>query len=127
MFQKSIIVWFLFILAAHSHADTGFLKGEQVSGLNKICIYSGARGDFTITQSAASVCRPSADDGRGTINSIGNNGGGLGSSSTQATIGFLSGEQTSGLNKICIYDSARGRFTITQSAASVCRPSARQQ
>lgn len=85
-------------------------------------------GDFTITQSAASVCRPSADDGRGVGGSLGGGSsiGGLGASQSQGTTGFLQGERVSGLNKICIYEGARGTFTITQRAASVCRPSARQ-
>ena len=122
--KKIILLIFIFSYSYPVVATTGFLKGEEVSGLNKTCIYSSSRGDFTITQGAASVCRPSADDGRGSGGSFGgsSSGGNLGGGTT----GFLQGEQTSGLNKICVYSGARGRFTINQGAASVCRPSARQ-
>jgi|TARA_B100001971_G_C17812709_1_gene344921 hypothetical protein len=122
--KKIILLSFMFVYSYPVIAATGFLKGEEVSGLNKICIYSSARGDFTITQRAASVCRVSADDGRGSGGSLGgsSSGGNVGGGTT----GFLQNERTSGLNKICVYSGARGRFTITQRAASVCRPSARQ-
>ena len=122
--KKIILLSFIVAYSYPVLAATGFLKGEEISGLNKICIYSSARGDFTITQRAASVCRPSADDGRGSSGSLGGNSSS--GSFSGGTTGFLQGERISGLNKICIYSGARGRFTITQRAASVCRPSARQ-
>lgn len=42
--KKTVLVCFLLVCANPSSATTGFLKGEQISGLNKICVYSSARG-----------------------------------------------------------------------------------
>ena len=114
---KNLSALFLFSFSCASLAGTGFLQGEEISGLNKICYYRGASGTFAITQRAASVCRPSADDGRGSS-------AGLQRQRSSGGTGFLQGEEINGLNKICYYRGASGRFAITQRAASVCRPSA---
>lgn len=124
----------LIALLTFSHmvyAGTGFNTGEQVSGLNKICYYEGASGAFSKTVSAASLCPLSADDGRGLGggSNYGNDNSTFGESSQLYQVrnrGQLSGERSSGLNKICYYDSARGAFTKTVSAASLCPLSATQ-
>ena len=126
MIRMSVL--FLIVLSQFSptFAATGFLNGEEISGLNKICYYQGASGGFSKTVRAASICPLSADDGRGA--SYG--GSSSNSSASQrpetSVTGFLSGERTSGLNKICFYDSARGAFTKTVRAAQICPISTKQ-
>ena len=120
---KNLSALLLFSFSCASLAGTGFLKGEQTSGLNKICYYEGVSGTFSKTVGAATLCPLSADDGRGSLR--------IGDSSPQrqtpiSNTGFLSGEQTSGLNKICYYDSARGTFTKTVGAAQLCPLNAKQ-
>ena len=126
---------FLFVtllaISSMSYAGTGFKTGEQVSGLNKICYYEGASGAFSKTVSATSLCPLSADDGRGSGSgsSYGSNNSTFGNSGQLNQVrnrGQLSGERSSGLNKTCYYDSARGSFTKTVSAASLCPLSATQ-
>jgi hypothetical protein len=36
--------------------QTGYLEDEYISGFNKICIYSGIKGDFTKTISSQALC-----------------------------------------------------------------------
>lgn len=117
----------ILLVSSLSWAGTGFLKGEQTSGLNKICYYEGASGSFTKTIGAVGICPLSADDGRGpAISSPGLGGGSIQYNQPRGNTGFLSGEQTSGLNKICYYDSARGTFTKVVGAAQLCPLNAQQ-
>lgn len=121
----------LLAMSGLSYAGTGFKTGEQVSGLNKICYYEGASGAFSKTVSASSLCPLSADDGRGVSrsSSYGSNSSTIGNSRQLNQVrsrGQLSGERSSGLNKTCYYDSARGTFTKTVSAAALCPLSATQ-
>lgn len=127
MIRKPMLFIAAAIFAAPSIAGTGFLKGEQTSGLNKICYYEGASGAFSKTVGAANLCPQTADDGRGSSSrSSGiDNGSNRNQTSTGST-GFLSGERTSGLNKTCFYDGPRGTFTKTVGAANICPQSARQ-
>jgi hypothetical protein len=125
--MKRLYILLLLLLPIPSLAGTGFLKGEQTSGLNKVCFYEGASGGFSKTVGAANLCPLSADDGRGASLSS----PGLGNSSSQpkrslSNTGFLSGERTSGLNKTCFYDSPRGTFTKTVGGAQLCPLSAKQ-
>ncbi len=127
--ERELVTFLITTFAANlASAGTGFLQGEQTSGLNKICYYEGASGSFTKTIGAARLCPQSADDGRGGATSRSSE---LSNrvdqqEATSRTTGFLSGERTSGLNKTCFYDSPRGTFTKTVSAASICSQSARQ-
>lgn len=123
---RVLLATFIVLISNSTLAATGFLKGEEVSGLNKICYYNSSRGDFAITQRAASVCRPSADDGGGSNSSNRNVNSGIGGLRGGSTTGFLEGERVNGLNKTCFYSSASGTFTKNQSAASVCSPSAKK-
>ena len=92
---------------------TGFLKGERTSGMNKICSYNGPSGDFTKTVSSVAMCPQSADDGR------------MSPPKSNYVTGFLSGDNTSGINKTCYYNSPRGTFTKTVNSASLCPQSAK--
>lgn len=127
MIRKSMFIVVAAVSANPSIAATGFLKGEQTSGLNKICYYEGTSGAFSKTVGAASLCPQTADDGRGsTSRSSGSSSSSGQNQTTTGSTGFLSGERTSGLNKTCFYDGPRGTFTKTVSAASICPQSARQ-
>jgi hypothetical protein len=44
-----------------AHAGIAFLTGQEVSGLNKICYYTGPEGDFAITIRSTSMCPLSID------------------------------------------------------------------
>ncbi len=127
MIKNSIFFLCILSFSSLSIAGTGFLTGEQTSGLNKICYYEGASGTFSKTIGGVSLCPLSADDGRGP--SLGTPS--IGNSTIQrqrpiSNTGFLSGEITSGLNKTCYYDSVRGTFTKTIGAAQLCPLNAKQ-
>jgi hypothetical protein len=111
--KKSLILIILSVISVCSLAGTGQLTGEQTSGLNKICYYNGVSGSFSKTVSNVSLCPLSADDGKGF-------------SGTTSNTGFLSGENTSGFNKTCYYNSPRGTFTKTVGSVQLCPQSAKQ-
>lgn len=125
MFKYLTSLIFFFVVPSISMAGTGFLKGEQTSGLNKICYYEGPSGQFTKTVRSINICPLSADDGRS-----------LAPASTQSRTptapvvgqnrGQLSGENTNGLNKTCFYNSPRGTFTKTVRSVQLCPLSATQ-
>lgn len=116
--QRFLAVSVLLFIPSLSFAAVGFLKGEQDSGLNKICFYEGARGSFTKTVRASQICPIRADDGGGYSGAAPSVNDNLYRSS--GSVGFLTGEQSSGLNKTCFYDSARGTFTKTVRASRIC-------
>ena len=113
MFNRSALALIIMLFCSHALSATGFLKGERTSGMNKICYYNGPSGDFTKTVGSYDVCPPSADDGKPSGNT------------SNTVTGFLSGEEISGLNKTCYYNSPRGTFTITVGSYNVCKPSAK--
>jgi hypothetical protein len=125
---KGMIAFLFLVTAGLAHAGTGFLKGEESSGFNKTCYYEGVSGAFTKTVRATQLCPQSADDGRGatrTSQESRTSGNSNGATST-GTRGQLTGERTSGLNKICYYSSIRGEFTKTIRATQICSLSATQ-
>ena len=44
------------LLTGQAHAMTAFLVDQYMSGMNRICIYTSAKGDHAITISASKVC-----------------------------------------------------------------------
>ena len=48
----------------------------------------------------------------------------LGFTNAYATTGFLSGERTSGMNKICYYDVLGSTYTLNISSVALCPLSA---
>ena len=103
------------------YAGTGFLQGERISGLNKICFYNGAAGSFTKTMSSTSICPQSVTDGRGYNNNA------MDSYDSNPTyggqsreMGFLKGENSSSLIKTCFYEGYSGIFTKTVGTAEIC-------
>ena len=127
MIRRIFAVALLSSFAIFVNAGTGFLNGEETSGLNKICYYDGVNGAFSKTVGVASLCPQSADDGRRFSSSPpSSRSGAPPQPSTMSNTGFLSGERSSGLNKTCFYDSPRGAFTKTVGAASLCPQSAKQ-
>ena len=120
---KLILVILSMMLSNGVIAGTGFLKGEETSGLNKICYYKGASGKFAKTIKSYQGCPTMADDGKNKFNTYGSTNSKSNSySSTFKTkvFGTLSGERVSGLNKICYYNSAQGTFSKTISSYQVC-------
>lgn len=127
MFKRYLLIVIFVMTTSTGFAGTGFLKGERTSGLNKICFYEGPSGGFSKTVGSANLCPLSADDGRSPA--VGSSGFGSDPYQQQRPIsntGFLSGERTSGLNKICYYDSPRGTFTKTIGSVQLCPLSAKQ-
>jgi hypothetical protein len=120
--MNKLITFFVFLtLSTLVNAGTGFLTGQKISGINKICYFKGPSGAFSKTVSSSQVCPTSADDGRGVKT---NNSYSAGSSTNNT--GFYSSERINGLNKICYYNSPRGTFTKTIGSAQVCPRSIRQ-
>ena len=113
MIKKAIIALIILLSWSSAFAATGFLKGDRVSGMNKICYYNGPSGDFTKTISSVSICPQSASDGK------------MSAPTSSNVNGFLSRESTSGLNKTCYYNSTRGTFTKTVGSANLCPQSAK--
>jgi len=91
---KITLITLMFIgFSSESNAETGLLSGDNTSGLNKVCYYNAPSGRFSTTIGSAQLCPLSADNGIGHSYSSTNNSG------------FLSGQNTSGLNKTCYYNS----------------------
>jgi len=113
MFNKTVLALIIMVFCSHAFSATGFLKGDRVSGMNKICYYNGPSGNFTKTISSVSICPQSASDGK------------MSAPTSSNVNGFLSRESTSGLNKTCYYNSTRGTFTKTVGSANLCPQSAK--
>lgn len=109
--MKKLIVLLLISFSAQS--ATGFFKGEEDSGMNKICYYESVNGRFSVTINSYNICSQTADDGEG-------------AQTFSGATGFLKGERTSGMLKTCFYESHRGEFTKTMNSYDVCPPSAKQ-
>lgn len=55
--QKKITIGLtLLSIATTSYAALGFLKGEQVVGMNKICYYDVLGSTYTLNVSSVSLC-----------------------------------------------------------------------
>ena len=121
MSKKTILILLIAFGSSYSFAASGSLKGEQVSGLNKICYYNGPSGSFTKTVGSYNVCPQTANDGKKSTSSSTRRSG----DQSNSTVGRLSGEQVSGLNKTCYYKSPRGAFTKTVGSYATCPQSAR--
>ena len=110
----TVIALALYVVIPSAEARTGFLVSERTQGLSKLCIYDVLGEVYTINVSAASLCplsykfatpprRPS-----------------MSTRPTGGRTGFLKGERTQGLSKICFYDVLGETYTINVSAASLC-------
>ena len=104
-------------LAASSRAfaATGFYKGEKISGLNKVCFYDVLGSPYTVNVGAAQLCpqsieapNPAPSPNRPALPQLGRQ------------TGFLTGERTSGMNKVCFYNVVGSTKTLTVSAVSLC-------
>lgn len=54
--KKIIIGFVLMSVFSLAYASTAFLKGETVSGMNKICFYDNMGSEVAITIGAAQLC-----------------------------------------------------------------------
>jgi len=115
---------------AIAEAATGFLKGETTEGFNKVCYYDVLGDTHTKNVSSVSICPLSISVNRSIqptlIQKPKSYGSPLGnqiiqpqSFSTKKT-GFLSGERSSGFNKICFYDVLGTTYTLNKSSVSIC-------
>src|SRR5688572_19883017 len=84
---------------AKAFAATGFKTGERVSGLNKICYYDVLGSDYSITIGAAQLCPITIDAPNPAPSRTG-----FDPPATGKQTGFLTGERSSGMNKICYYN-----------------------
>ena len=99
-----------------AHSVTGFLAGEEDSGMNKICYYDTVSGKRTINVSSVSLC-PLSYNFSDTSSSSSSNS----SQRNNAYVtGFLDGERVSGMNKICYYKTVSGQRTINISSVGLC-------
>ena len=97
---------------AQSHSATGIFKSEQTSGQNKICRYEVLGSPYTINVGPAEICPLTID--------VPNPAPSPPPGSRQGQTGFLTLEQTSGLNKICYYNVLGSTKTLTVSSVSLC-------
>ena len=54
--MKKTIAALLITISFSSIAGMAFFKYERVSGMNKICVYSGPSGDISITIKSYKLC-----------------------------------------------------------------------
>jgi len=97
---------------AQSRSATGLFKSEQTSGLNKICRYEVLGSPYAINVGAAEICPLTID--------VPNPAPSPPNGSGRGQTGFLTREQTSGLNKICYYNVLGSTKTLTVSSVSLC-------
>lgn len=58
-FYKMVIV--MLTLSSIANATTGFLKGERISGMNKICYYDVLGSTYTLNIGSVELCPLSYD------------------------------------------------------------------
>ena len=57
----SKVMMTLLVLSAVSNAATGFLSGERISGMNKICYYNVLGSTYTLNIGMTDLCPLSYD------------------------------------------------------------------
>ncbi len=103
-----------FAITPNAEATTGFFVSERTQGLSKLCFYNVLDEIYTISVSAASLCPLSYDFTTSPPNPTVN------TPPSGGKTGFLRGERTQGLSKICFYDVLGETYTISVGAASLC-------
>jgi hypothetical protein len=93
---------------------TGFLRGQVVSGLNKACYYDVLGSPYTVNIGATQLCPITIEAPNPAPNPS------MPHPLPQQRTGFLKGERTSGMNKICFYDILGQMYTLTISAVGIC-------
>jgi hypothetical protein len=114
--MKTRLALFVFILliTLDAEAVTGFLVGERTQGLSRLCFYDVLGETYSISVSAASLCPLNYNFAISPPNPN------INTPPAGGKTGFLNGERTQGLSKICFYDVLGETYTINVSAASVC-------
>ena len=117
MKKLTLAIGICFIFAIQdAHSVTGFLAGEEDSGMNKICYYDTVSGKRTINLSSVSLC-PLSYNFPDTNSSSSSNPS---QRNNSYVTGFLDGERVSGMNKICYYNTVSGQRTINISSVGLC-------
>lgn len=120
----------LILSVTTAHAGiTGFLSGEQESGMNKICMYDVLGDTYTLNLSSVSLCPMSHEFEMSTsrrntqINDLSqklyNQRNSTFQNRTEKT-GFFVREISDGFNKICVYDVLGDAHTYNTSSVSLC-------
>jgi len=99
-------------------AQTAFYTGERVTGLTKLCYYDAMGSPYSITVRSTQLCPmsiqarvpPRAERPSSTPRSY----------ESGTTTALYRGEETSGLTKICYYDTPFGAYTHTVSSVALC-------
>ena len=99
-----------------AEAATGFLLGQQTSGMSKVCYYSVLGSTYAINVGAVQLCPLTLD----APNPASNPTPGYQPPRPSQKMGFLTGEQKSGMNKICYYNVLGSTYTLTVSAVAIC-------
>jgi hypothetical protein len=112
--MKKLATLLMLLLVSPAFAATGFLKGEQTSGLGKVCYYDVLGSPYTINVKSYELCplTINVDNPAPSANDTYERRGGQ--------TGFLRSERTSGMNKICYYDVLGSTRALTISAVSLC-------
>lgn len=106
--------------ANDASAAMGFLQGERVSGMSKVCYYDVLGSPHTLNVSNIDLCPLNHN-----FNSMGNQPS-LQSNAGQSggTTGFLKGESQEGMTKLCYYNVLGSTQVLTFSSISLCPLSA---
>jgi hypothetical protein len=114
IFGLSILVVAILGFPPLGHSTTGFLVGERTQGMSKLCFYDVLGETYPITLSAISLCPLSYDFITSPPNPHAN------TPPAGGKAGFLKGERTQGLSKVCFYDVLGETYAISVSAVSLC-------
>ena|SRR5690554_2938845 len=121
-YRLSIAVVLILLLASwvqDAIGATGFLKGERTQGMSKICFYDVLGDTHTINISSVSLC-PQTREFNVSPNFQRQRGFDSG-----GKLGFLVGERTQNLSKICYYDVLGETYALTIGAVQICPQSHR--
>ena len=111
----SVLILMLF-LSLDAVAGLAFKTGENSSGMTKTCFYNYLGSAYTKTVSSIELCPLSIE--------VGSPSGGFGSAFETTTpsggTAFKTGENTTGMTKICFYNYLGSTYTKTVSSIQLC-------
>ncbi len=114
--MKYPVFGLLLALSWNAQAATGFLSGEETSGMTKTCYYDVLGSTVAKTISSVSLCPLSIQYS----NPPATNQPAPAPPKSAYITAFHTGERTSGMTKICYYEFGGSQYTKTISSVALC-------
>jgi len=120
MKRKIVTLVVAVLLAATAYAGTAFYTGERTSGMNKVCYYDYLGSTYTANVRSYQMCptsirvEPPSYAPQPYVPTI------PPPPSLSCSTAFYTGEETTGLTKVCYYDYLGDTYTKTVSSVALC-------